>query len=1100
MYLPLSSVKLGPRLTSSVAYDPPSVTTPDFAPDRSGDRDDTSPRLQSKSPSQMRELAKGALLSLAPHGIRYSELVREGVDPDLLQQLYEEIGIKDSRPDLSAGVRTSQAIDMPEQKEAASAAESDINRQSTVLPDKPTSGLPGIPVAVDMLDTPPVQQNLSQSYSDPMEPTKSMEAPLQQTEQASSSLAHNRLATPASNVAMERKDRIAQLLAAKTGKPAPVRSKSDATPMHAQVHLSPAMVRKANAPVASSEAAAAPDVPNRPLLKSLKNKAQTELVRQKMESLKKEAEAKAQAQNQSQASIAPKPIMPADDTNMASTTSTFELSPSTELTQQNITHSDTSFFPTRSATSDFQPLTKSSTLPNYAHRIPGLFMTSDEPAQAEEQLSTKAASHADKSTRISSDLEYDLDQNSGTSSARDRSSVSGSLTEYNLTSLGNHGSSSRLSQKRPLASDSFDEPTPPAKRLFGRKGSVEHIEIDVSDEERDDGSDGIGMDIDEDSQASELLINNSAPGKEASERDTLVSVTTAKLPERQSAPLQSTTIGLNLSTPTKEKDKEDLWLAKNLEIEAMRKRIAEMEQRRKAKQSLSQAQSPQSSLPGTPATPILQAALPTPAAPNPVSVLQTYGSSGTQPFGNVHAVVQKATNGDYYSLGMNPVSRLATESPSHSEDLRKKIARRKELQDGLPNLDAEVQATQLKLAQAKARLAAIKRDAEKREAEIREARRREDEIVAEASKLEEQLNMGLKGRSRFSEELQSLGADLEAVPEVHTTFTESPEPDRAAFTADYVSPRTDLPAPPGTQDMPDVSPAAKNGSIANVDRKGTTVDELFHKTDNGALGEEQAVGAEPSDEKFADERGSNVPTATSGLRGDGYRELDDKSRRDSQNPGNLEPHQSSIMPRRSDNESVNVDEIVEESSGNLNGVVAGLDNDNDGSVSMSDSGTDDYEPAEISDLKPNSDMESDGYDPEDGLLSSNLSQGEVSDIDDDYEPAEEVEPVEVDLGNAQPVSMGGDQCLERRDPNLANRGFSDPNSPASADKPAVNDTEDRLELSDANSLTKPQDLPQQSDAGAEADNVSQFSPEMRAMLILAGLTSGSSGRDALHCL
>ncbi|KOS41669.1 hypothetical protein ACN38_g7461 [Penicillium nordicum] len=47
-----------------------------------------------KSAAQLRIQAQGALLSLAPHNIRYNELVTEGINPVILKRLYEEVGIK----------------------------------------------------------------------------------------------------------------------------------------------------------------------------------------------------------------------------------------------------------------------------------------------------------------------------------------------------------------------------------------------------------------------------------------------------------------------------------------------------------------------------------------------------------------------------------------------------------------------------------------------------------------------------------------------------------------------------------------------------------------------------------------------------------------------------------------------------------------------------------------------------------------------------------------------------------------------------------------------------------------------------------------------
>ncbi|CAG8899751.1 unnamed protein product [Penicillium egyptiacum] len=68
----------------------------------------------SKSAAQLRIQAQGALLSLAPHNIRYNELVAEGIDPVILKRLYEEVGIK---------VTTSSGQGPPVPEKASAAAE-----------------------------------------------------------------------------------------------------------------------------------------------------------------------------------------------------------------------------------------------------------------------------------------------------------------------------------------------------------------------------------------------------------------------------------------------------------------------------------------------------------------------------------------------------------------------------------------------------------------------------------------------------------------------------------------------------------------------------------------------------------------------------------------------------------------------------------------------------------------------------------------------------------------------------------------------------------------------------------------------------------------
>ncbi|KAJ6132271.1 hypothetical protein N7471_007486 [Penicillium samsonianum] len=70
-----------------------------------------------KSVAQLRIQAQGALLSLAPHNIRYNELVAEGINPMILKRLYEEVGIK-------VTTSSGQGPPVPEKASAAAAVAS----------------------------------------------------------------------------------------------------------------------------------------------------------------------------------------------------------------------------------------------------------------------------------------------------------------------------------------------------------------------------------------------------------------------------------------------------------------------------------------------------------------------------------------------------------------------------------------------------------------------------------------------------------------------------------------------------------------------------------------------------------------------------------------------------------------------------------------------------------------------------------------------------------------------------------------------------------------------------------------------------------------
>jgi hypothetical protein len=1083
---------------SLAAYDPPSVTTPDFTLDPSDARDEAAAQVYGKSPSQMRELAKGALLSLAPHGIRYPDLVREGVDPDLLQQLYEEIGIKDIRPEPPAGNYAHQTTQPPEPTALPAISEAYTNAKPTLSTDRPDSRSSSLPVALASNDAPSTQNDA---------PTpKAIDAPLQHTEQASRFPPGSPLATGAQNVAMERKDRIAQLLAAKTGRPAPVRTVSDAVTAPAPVssNVPPTTVAEGIA-LASAQKAPTPNISDQPTPKSLKKKAQTELVRQKMESLKKETEAKARAQHQSQTPLPQKPDSFTGDAGITAPAPSLEQLLSTTPYQHSTVHSDRPSSQTRPASLDSPSFVKPPSQSNYVYRIPGLFMTSDEATNVEEHLATTAGRQADTPAPISLDLEQGLDQASRASSTSVPNTIHGSLTESNLAYLGNGSSTGRLPQKRPLASDSFDEPAPPTKRQFGRKDSVEHVEnveSQVSDGEIDDGSDGIGMDIDEDSQASGLLISSSTPGKDASEQSTHTSPPITKLPEPRPVQVPTANSSVGMSTPTKEKDKEDLWRAKNLEIEAMRKRIAEMEQRRKAKQSQSRAKSPQASLAATPASPNFHSSSHSQASANPGSALPAVMSNPVYPQSNITATTTPPLiRADDHSSKNTPLSRSATEGPSQTGDLRKKMARRKELQDGLPSLDAEVRATQLKLAQTKARLAAIKREAEKREAEIREARQREAEVAAEALRLEEQLSMGLKGRSRFSEELQSLGAALEAVPENQIIYDDSLEPDFTAPGSEYVPPPIALPSASGTHTIPVGEPAATGGAVVDVETSSATVNEVIHQVNDRTKEDNEAAAPQSPIAEVVHSTSTSAPPAASPLNCQSFEEQNNESGSQCQTPTDPDLSQSSMGPRRVDEATVEASYTLAASSADPKGVMEEPEIDNDGSISMSDSGSEDYEPAEIPDVTQVSDLESDGYDPDDVRVSENMDHGKVSDLDDDYEPAEAVEPMDVGLPDIHLPAANNHHPSEVRDPDTADQRPSIPSSPKQIDKPPPSDDlETALELPGANTLTNPQDFQPQVEGGKEVDGVSFTSLSVRFVLTSVGAARGSTPPDTLHSL
>jgi hypothetical protein len=387
----------------------------------------TTPAAQpTKSLAQLRIQAQGALLSLAPHQIRYKELVAEGINPNILKRLYDEVGIK------------------------------------VVLTTEQVSSVPG---------KAPVTNALGSSH--PAEPAPLVKDTLSA---AKSNVSGSQAASPASpqskdSKPLERKELIAQMLAAKVAKAA----------------------SKETSPVGSTNSAPTPNEVRSPQKEpKAKSKAQTELARQRIEELKK----KALLKSQQKAQESPTPAL-------------YEsLAPA-------IHHP----LPVR------PPLPE----PHHSAGLPGLFMTG-------------------------------LEQ--GPNVVADPTPVSRSTH-----------------RKRPLASD-FDEPVAPSKKHFnptaGRFNPADRLIIAISDDESlygDDEDDN--MELDSGSEQEPTTIVSSTIGKPSTQP-------------------YITTTRASTSTPQALSSSNDQGAVrtKDMEIQAMRRKIAELELRRKSKLAASRTQSP----------------------------------------------------------------------------------------------------------------------------------------------------------------------------------------------------------------------------------------------------------------------------------------------------------------------------------------------------------------------------------------------------------------------------------------------------------------------------------------------------------------------------
>lgn len=469
-----------------------------------------------KLPSQLRVQAQGALLGLAPHNIRYNELVGEGINPATLRRLYEEVGIRVGTPQPDTAL-TSKVI----------SSLSDTSPISVHSPDLPTNQ-PGSLAS----------SNVSQAKQASVVPLNGEAS--QQSERVKSVNGARPISAQAeASKPLERKELIARMLAAKAAK-----SAGDTSSSKADAGEGPLMVSntdtndidKTTSGLSSpEEACKAKDTRTKE-----KNRAQTELARQRIEQLKKQGLMRSQSRPQADSAFQAASLQ----------TSTVDQPPTTPGTTSAV---DQHPLPDRPPDPEPEPI---------AH-LPGLFMIP---------------------------------------SAQGSLNESYSMSDYNH-SVGSAPYSRAGQRKRPRASD-FDEPTILPKKPFspgaGATGSGDRLVIDISDDEfyGDDEHDiDMGTPADKVPDASSSIAP-SEPKVPSHRKFPLLADT---LPPKPTNSVNSRNSASTTPQAWKTADEENLR-KKDLAIREMHRKIAELEQRKKQKlpesptQSLRVLDSPASSM------------------------------------------------------------------------------------------------------------------------------------------------------------------------------------------------------------------------------------------------------------------------------------------------------------------------------------------------------------------------------------------------------------------------------------------------------------------------------------------------------------------------
>ncbi|KIV85340.1 hypothetical protein PV11_01043 [Exophiala sideris] len=916
-----------------------------LARDKSNDKSKSMPSktfertYDNKSPTELRQLAKGALLSLVPHKILYADLVKEGVDPQVLKALYGELGIK---ADVDA-TQLNEDVD-------ATPLVSGVT-ESGNLTDFVASG----------------NVALAQPPQDGIVPTQALlEVKKQQ---------------PAVSPNLERKDRIAQLLAAKAGRPTLTTPASDSL-SHTEGGLPAASaVRTVHTPRSAprSPVQAESDVDQR-LQSTTTAKAQPDVIKAKMEQLKRESEAKGQKQ--------------LSQTQMAS-----GLLPGIAVAAP--------AKPIFGSASQIQGRLPASAITSM---IPGLFMTPSELASMDEAEALEDSEMVDAPEKEQGQIESSL-------------SASGPASQ---------GVS--IPQKRPLFFDpALASTEPQAKRT--------HVEI---------ATEGPEVDTDEQSEGEiiEGAESDSAAGLESQpqRQETLADSETQTLKPDALATAQN-----NLAN---EAGKEELYRAKQTEIEAMRRKIAELEQRNKLKRR-SQIESPASSNPATPLITRREA----PLSSSPIPQSSASGLTGIPSKQSVARTIAKLTP-----------AQLAERTAALKADLLRQRAQRQQvLQDGLPDLNFEVSKIEVRLTTARQEL----NEAESRvlncQSALEQAMKARDDLSEETAQLERQLQEGQSGQKQYADELQQL--NLERLAEAQASTTQGAAdtvriPETLPDAAGLVNNESHIPAE--EPEKPSTASAAPTGEELPIDLDDSNAQLTMPGVEAGEVDLSQpppgyqvpiSGGPAASPEELEDEE-AEEDVLESGL-----------ARADTFQTDEME-----ISPEPDSEPEPAIEEVPDvvsepELEQSMDDTPMNVDDDSDGSASMSDSDDEqeqDYEPAETHISHDQPGEESDEYDPEEAPVTQDATPntGMDNDEEDFYEPSENVEDLsaqpspdvqqepaeapeavsEVPLDNPEDDIESGPQLTE---PDTLVKTQGAPNGDTSEDKPYL----------DGNSASAPRFVP-----------------------------------------
>jgi len=710
-----------------------------------------------KSVLDIRKLAKNALLGLLPHSIRYADLLAAGVDETTLRSLYEEIGVK--VPPQTTLPPTEENNSNIGQKQSAKLATStshrheDGNRHALPVARPPpplSSSSPKMvgskPFGQDLVGLP--GKELGVLVGAPLKRQEEVKPGAKSTSLPVKNPAiKSNQPTVTSSKPLERKDYIARMLAAKN-------ATAKASTAHALSNQVPPRVKSSSDGVTEDDTGVSLKAPSikelpssnpplngsRPTDSEAIKQAQTNLARQKMEALKNRSSTqpdqvlslRVEPQAPQTAIPVPAPSVAAAQTTLSQPQQLVPFKPSASqpLQQREHTNNPMPEFQRISTISQADKVQVSVSTAPFSG-IPGLFMTSAPLAGIQSVAPLTTTVPQQPTTAVLSSINP---------------------------------------RKRPLAADLNDLSTSTLKRPFGQTRQAEVV-IDVSDDDTMGTADDSDMEIEDTEKGMTSHQSNTIRGNSVTKSvqdpplqrdDRRISVVAASTLNTPSAP----------QTPKKGKRPEDLR-SREEQIQLMHEKIAELEQRRKTKQSTSRAHTPLTprvlaAAPNSKPTPSSEAKppVPTDAEFEPLddqiddslragelnadeTAAAGEGKATKRKVSEQEALVQKTlsqTALEQKALDLEAAKIQAEQAELTVVEINAKRRRKTEIETGLPILDAEVQRTQIKLEEMKREICRL------------------EETKREMYRLELELQKGLEGRKSLVDELEGLVVATEGVP------------------------------------------------------------------------------------------------------------------------------------------------------------------------------------------------------------------------------------------------------------------------------------------------------------------------------------------------